>query len=49
MCWRHFFKKVAILKILLKKTSTQVFFCEICKMFKDANFDRIAPVAASDF
>ena len=26
-----------------------MFSCEICKIFKDTNFDRTAPVAASDF
>ena len=32
----------------LKETPTQVFFCEICKIFKNIFFFRTLPVAASE-
>ena len=45
-CKRHFL--INLQSWRLKESSTQVFSCEICKIFKNTIFYRTAPVAASD-
>ena len=42
LCWNLFFNK-----LYLKKTPTQVFFCEYCKIFKNNFFYRTPLAAAS--
>ena len=44
MCWSFF-----LIKFLLKKAPTQVFFYEICEIFKNAIFYRTPLLAASVF
>ena len=48
LCWRHFLKMLQSWRLYLRDNSTQMFSCEISKIFKDTNYYRTAPVAVSD-
>ena len=45
LCWSLFLTK--FFTDFIKNTPTQVFSCEICKIFKNTSFYRTPPVAAS--
>ena len=47
-CWRHFSRKLQPWKLYLQEISTQVFSCEIWKIFKNTIFYRTFSVAAFD-
>ena len=51
LCWRPFLKNLQaeVLQLHKKKTPTQVFSCEVCKIFKKTFSYRKPPVAASVF
>ena len=50
LCWILFLVKLQAFRaaILLKKTATQVFSCEYCKIFKNTSFEEHLRTAASD-
>ena len=43
----NFNRKTAVLESLFKETSTLAFSCEICKIFKNTNFEELMQTAAS--
>ena len=49
LCWGLFLKSLQAecLQLYLKKSSTQVFSCEVCEIFNNTFFYRTPPVAAS--
>ena len=46
LCWSLFFKSLQAegMQLYLKKSPAQVFFCEVCEMFKNTFFYRTPPV-----
>ena len=47
LCWSLFLIKLQRPATVLKETSTQVFFCKYCEIFKNSFFYRPLLVAAS--